>query len=133
MQDFSSEFQFSASRSGGPGGQNVNKVSTKVELRFDIHGSLLLSEDEKALLISKLVNKINSIGELIIVSQSERSQLKNREKTVEKFYILLEKAFTPAKKRKKSKPTQTSIEKRLKTKQIVAKKKVERKNPDLEH
>jgi ribosome-associated protein len=117
-RDFKSEFIFSASRSRGPGGQNVNKVSTKVELRFNIRASALLDETEKQVLFDKLSNKINSNGELIIVSQSERSQLKNKEKATERFYQILNKALTPRKKRLPTSPTRASKEKRLEEKRI---------------
>jgi len=126
-RDFSSEFRFSASRSSGPGGQNINKVSTKVELRFDIPGSSLLTPEEKKSILTLLKNKINSEGILIIVAQSERSQLKNKEKTIGRFYALLKKALTPKKKRRPSKPTPASKEKRLEEKRIVSEKKTRRK------
>src|SRR5687768_10783608 len=83
------EFVFSASRSGGAGGQNVNKVSTKVELRFHIQDSKVLSEDDKILLTEKLSNKINNEGYLILTSQEERSQLGNKERVVKKFFLLV--------------------------------------------
>lgn len=127
---FERELVFTSSRSSGPGGQHVNKVSTKVELRFHIPNSGLLNDEEKDILLIKLKNKINSEGELIIVSQDERSQLKNKEKAIEKFYDLLQKALTPPKKRKPTKPTQASKEKRLEEKRIIADKKEKRKPPD---
>ena len=126
-RDFSSEFQFLASRSGGPGGQNVNKVNTKVELRFNIQFSQLLSDNEKQLILSKLSNKINAEGELIIVAQSERSQLKNKEKVVERFYLWLAKAFHVPQKRVKTNPTRQSVEKRLNDKKMASLKKQDRK------
>jgi ribosome-associated protein len=126
-RDFSREFLFSASRSGGPGGQNVNKVSTKVELRFNIPNSILLIEKEKEILLIRLQKKINSEGFLIIVSQSERSQLKNKEKTIEKFYTLLKKSLTPKKKRKPTRPNAAAKEKRLEEKRMKAEKKARRK------
>ena len=119
---FSREFLFSASRSSGPGGQNVNKVSTKVELRFDIPHSILLTEEEKEILLTQLQKKINSEGILIIVSQSERSQLKNKEKTIEKFYTLLQKSLAPKKKRKPTKPNAVAKEKRLEEKKMNSEK-----------
>jgi ribosome-associated protein len=126
-RDFTREFIFNASRSSGPGGQNVNKVSTKVELRFNIPDSILLLEEEKQILLIRLTNKINSEGFLIIVSQSERSQLKNKERTIEKFYLLISKSLTPVKKRKHTKPGMAAKEKRLEDKKLNAEKKLRRK------
>jgi ribosome-associated protein len=129
-RDFSAEFTFTASRSSGPGGQHVNKVSTRIELRFDVGRSALLTDEEKEIIREKLAGKINNEGELIIVSQSKRSQLQNRERSVEKFYILLEKALKPKKKRKPTKPSRVSKEKRLEEKRIIAGKKSLRKKVD---
>jgi ribosome-associated protein len=126
-RDFTQELIFTASRSSGAGGQNVNKVNTKVELRFIINTSLLLTDDEKQIILKKLSSKISQEGELIIVSQTERSQLKNKNKSIEKFYLLIEKALTPRKKRKPTKPTAASKEKRLEKKRILADKKISRK------
>jgi ribosome-associated protein len=126
-RDFSPEFTFTASRSSGPGGQNVNKVSSRVELRFDVNGSLLLTQEEKEIILVKLYNKINSAGELMLVAQKDRSQLKNKEKVVEKFYSLLNKALTPVKIRKPTKPSRAAKEKRLEEKLIHAEKKQRRK------
>lgn len=126
-RDFSPEFMFSASRSSGPGGQHVNKVSTKVELRFHVMNSAILSKEEKNLLQEKLVNRITNEGELVLVSQSERSQLKNKEAVIGKFYRLITKALTPRKKRKTTYPPVESVEKRLEEKRIRAEKKEQRK------
>ena len=131
-EKFEREILFSASRSSGPGGQHVNKVSTKVELRFHIPNSELLSEEEKAILLHKLKNKINKDGELIIVSQEERSQIKNKEAAIEKFIIILMEALTPIKERKATKPTRASLEKRLEEKRLVSEKKNQRKKPGIE-
>jgi ribosome-associated protein len=130
-RNFQDEFVFQASRSGGPGGQNVNKVSSKVELRFHVANSGLLNEEEKTIIAEKLVNKINNSGELILVSQTERSQLQNKEKVIEKFYVLIGRALTPRKKRLKTKPTKASVEKRLESKRVQAKIKNNRKEIDL--
>jgi ribosome-associated protein len=126
-RDFSAEFTFTASRSSGPGGQNVNKVSSKIELRFNVPESNLLTEEEKEIIQTKLAAKINSEGELILVAQSERSQLMNKEKVTEKFYLLLTKALTPVKKRKPTKPSRAAREKRLEEKRILSEKKERRK------
>jgi len=116
IRKLENEFIFSASRSGGPGGQNVNKVSTKIELRFNISVSSGFSEDEKELILRKLKNKINKDGELLIVSQTERSQLLNKQAAIEKFYLLISKALTIPKSRKATRPTFTSKLKRLEEK-----------------
>ena len=126
-RDFSPEFTITASRSSGPGGQNVNKVSTKVELRFSIMQSTLLTEEEKEIIQTNLSAKINSEGEIVLVSQSERSQLMNKEKAIEKFYALVNKALTPVKKRKPTKPSLAAKEKRLEEKRILSEKKERRK------
>jgi len=131
-RDFYSEFKFSTSRSSGPGGQNVNKVSSKVELRFNVVESMLLVDQEKEILLIVLANKINNEKELIIVSQSERSQLANKEKVIEKFYSLISKALTPQKKRKPTKPSKRAIEKRIESKKIQSFKKSTRKQIDID-
>jgi ribosome-associated protein len=113
QRNFESEFIFSTSRSGGPGGQNVNKVNTKVELRFNVLTTLLLIDSEKELIFTKLKNRINNENELILVSQTERSQLMNKNAVVEKFYELISKALTLAAKRKATRPTLSSKFKRL--------------------
>lgn len=115
-RNFEREFVYSTSRSGGPGGQNVNKVSTKVELRLSLLLTSLFSETEKELIFKKLKNKINKEGELLLVSQSERTQLMNKKVVTEKFYELVSKALTIPVKRRVTKPTVTSKFKRLEEK-----------------
>jgi ribosome-associated protein len=129
-KDFTPEFTFITSRSGGPGGQNVNKVSTKVMLCFHVNDSELLTEDEKELINLKLANKINVEGVLQITSQSERTQLANKERCIEKFYVLIKQALTIAKKRKRTKPSKTAVQKRLDEKKKQAEKKQSRKKVD---
>lgn len=124
------EFVFKTSRSGGKGGQNVNKVSTKVELVFDIVNSALLDDDQKKSLFEKLYNRISKEGVLSVISQAERSQLKNKELAIEKFYELLAKAFYVPKKRKPSKPSKAAKEKRLKEKKKRGERKVNRRKDD---
>jgi ribosome-associated protein len=120
IPDLSSEFQFLTSRSSGPGGQNVNKVNSKVELRFDVQNSSLLSDDQKDILLKKLATKITSEGILSVISQRDRSQLVNKEDAIEKLYLLIEKALKPVKPRKNTRPTKGSVERRLTTKRIKA-------------
>lgn len=131
IKDFKDELIISASRSSGPGGQNVNKVNTKVEVRLNIAGSYLLSDDEKALVFEKLANKINKQGELIVTSQSERTQLQNKEKAIEKLNLLIANALKIEKVRKKSKIPKFLKEKRLKDKKLKSEKKDKRKPPEL--
>jgi ribosome-associated protein len=107
------EFIFLTSRSSGPGGQNVNKVNTKVEIRFNIRLSACLSPSEKELVCKKLKNRINSAGELVVRSQSERTQLSNRKKAVEKILTLISDALIEKPKRKPTVPTKRSQAKRL--------------------
>jgi ribosome-associated protein len=130
-RDFSSELDFTTSRSSGPGGQNVNKVNTKVTLRFDIDASQQLNEQEKDTLKEQLANKISNDAVLIIASEATRSQLKNKEDTISKFYGLLKKTFQVRKKRKRTKPGKSAIEKRLKEKQKQSEKKQYRQKGDF--
>jgi ribosome-associated protein len=126
------EFMFLTSRSGGPGGQNVNKVSTKVELRFNISVTRLLSEDEKCLILKKLKNKINKESDLILVSQSERTQLLNKQHVIEKFFDLVAKALTIPVKRRATRPTLSSKLKRVETKKLRGQVKMTRRKFDPE-
>ncbi len=121
------ELQFQASRSSGAGGQHVNKVSSKIELRFNIVDSSALSEDEKNLLLDKLQAKLNKNNELILTCQESRSQHKNKEIVVSKLFVLLKKSLHIPKKRKPTKPNKQAIKKRLEKKAKQALKKENRK------
>jgi ribosome-associated protein len=121
------EVIYKASRSGGKGGQNVNKVSTKVELYFNVYDSLSISYEEKITLLNKLSNRIDKTGVLKLDSQTERSQFQNKQIVSEKFIRLLNDALIKPKKRLKTKPTAGSKEKRIGTKKIVSTRKTMRR------
>ncbi len=117
------------SRSSGPGGQNVNKVNTKVEIRFNINDSTNLTEAEKDLIHVGLKNRISSSGILIIRSQSERNQLRNRERAISKLFLLLSEALSEDPERVPTGPTRGSVEKRLNAKRKRGYIKKDRKLP----
>ncbi|WP_051719810.1 alternative ribosome rescue aminoacyl-tRNA hydrolase ArfB [Anditalea andensis] len=116
-----SEMDFEVSRSSGPGGQNVNKVNSRVTLRFNVTGSVLLDDQEKAVLFKKL--SLTASGDLLISSQASRSQLKNKEACKERFYDILREAFKKKKVRRVTRPTKSSQRKRLDEKKKQGEKK----------
>lgn len=123
----SSELSYSASKSSGPGGQNVNKVNTKVTLLFDVKNSQLINEYQRRVVFEKLSARINKEGILAISAQNKRSQLQNKEVALKKLDKLLAKAFTIKKLRKVTKPSKAAINKRLDAKKRLSEKKRFRK------
>lgn len=123
------ELSLGTSRSSGPGGQNVNKVNSKVTLRFDIPGSRILTDDEKATLLSRLASRLTRDGILVVTAQDKRSQIQNREDVLRKFDKLLARAFTKRKPRKATKPTKASKEARRTSKKLHSEKKRRRSAP----
>jgi ribosome-associated protein len=127
------ELQFKAVRSSGAGGQHVNKVSSKVALTFDLNSSEALSEDEKERIVLKLSNRLTKENILLLQSDESRSQHKNKEIVIDRFLNLLEYALKIPKKRKKTKPSKSAVERRLKSKLRTAQKKALRRKNDLQH
>jgi ribosome-associated protein len=117
------EITFTTSRSSGPGGQNVNKVNTRVTLWFDVAQSQVLTEEEKQMILKKLATKLTTEGVLQLISQDKRSQLQNKEAAVDKFEKLLAQAFLMKKARKATKPSKGAVQKRIKKKKQHSEKK----------
>jgi ribosome-associated protein len=120
------EFQWSFARSSGPGGQNVNKTNTLAILDWNIRESQSLTEEQKKLALEKLINTLTNSGHIQIRSQVHRSQDSNQDDCIKKLYALLQKAISRPKKRISTKPTRSSVRRRLSTKTKHAEKKSQR-------
>jgi ribosome-associated protein len=127
MIDVSSEVKLQTTRSGGKGGQNVNKVETAVIAFFDVMGSQLLTEEQKGVIQHKLANRINSEGQLVVKAQMHRTQLSNKEEAVKKINELITEALKKKKLRIATKPSKASKERRLETKKRFSEKKESRR------
>lgn len=130
-RDFSGELRFRFSRSSGPGGQNVNKVSTRVEAIFSIESSALLSGIEKMRLYQNLSSKISSDGDLVVVSQDSRSQLQNKTNAIDKLNLLINRSIVPVKKRIATKPSRAAKLRRMEHKKRLGLKKINRRKPPI--
>jgi ribosome-associated protein len=126
------ELKFKAVRSGGAGGQHVNKVSSKIELTFDLENSASFTEEEKALLIQKLKSKLTKENILLLQCDESRSQHKNKEIAIDRFLNIISGGLKVQKPRKETKPSKSSILKRLEKKKKQAFKKVLRNKSNFE-
>lgn len=126
------ELSFKAIRSGGPGGQHVNKTASKVEVSFNLNASQALSEREKESLRHKISSKISSEGIITLQCSETRSQHRNKAIVIERLVGVLQENLKVAKRRKKTKPSKGAIERRLKSKKENAFKKANRKPPKID-
>ena len=125
------ELMFEFARSGGPGGQKVNKTETKVTVRWNVDKSKAFDDVQKARIRDLLHHRINKHGELMLSSEEERSQIRNRQIVIERLNEMVGGAIIPPKVRKPTKPSRAAREKRLEGKKRVSQKKASRKRPDI--
>jgi ribosome-associated protein len=126
------ELNFKATRSSGAGGQHVNKVSSKIELFFDVENSAEFSEEQKKLLLKNLVTRLTKENILLLTCDESRSQHKNKELVIKRFLEIITQGLIIPKKRKPTKPSKSSIRKKAENKKKTSFKKVLRKKPKLE-
>ncbi len=126
------ELSFKAIRSSGSGGQHVNKVSSKVELHFFIENSIILTDFQKQILLKSLKTRLTKDNELVLQCDESRSQHKNKELVIKRFFELIKKGLIVPKKRRPTKIPKSVIRKRLKSKKIRSERKENRKKPDLD-
>lgn len=126
-----SELEFKAVRSSGPGGQNVNKVASKVVLTFDLANSKALTDEEKLRIETKLSNRLTTDNSLILSSSEDRSQLKNKEIVIQRFLELIERSLVIPKIRKPTKVPKSAVRKRLHEKKSHSQIKFQRKRPNI--
>lgn len=126
------ELQFKAVRSSGAGGQNVNKVASKVELTFDVDASSGLSDDEKELLKVSIGNRLTKENMLLLQCEESRSQHKNKELVIQRFFEVVEEGLIVQKERIATKTPKKVTRKRLKSKRKTSEKKTNRKPPEIE-
>ncbi|WP_237276550.1 alternative ribosome rescue aminoacyl-tRNA hydrolase ArfB [Tenacibaculum ovolyticum] len=126
------ELKFKAIRSSGAGGQHVNKVSSKIELTFDLENSKELSENQKEILLKKLTNRLTKDNILILFSDETRSQHKNKELAIKRFLEIITQGLKRQKIRRVTKPSKSSVRKKAENKKRQASKKLLRKKPSLE-
>jgi ribosome-associated protein len=126
-----SELKFKAVRSGGAGGQHVNKVSTKVLLSWNLNDSKALSDEERERISGKLDKKLNADGSFQLTCDEDRSQSKNKQTAIERFLAIIDKALTIPKSRKATKVPKAAVEQRLKEKKVQGEVKQGRRKPDV--
>lgn len=131
-ENITKELHFKGIRSSGAGGQHVNKVSSKIELTFDLGNSISLSDEEKMILKLKLSSKLTKENMLILFSDETRSQHRNKEIAIKRFLQLLQTNLIRPKKRRPTKPTKTSVKRKAETKKRTSVKKALRKKPKLD-
>ena len=132
IENLTKELSFKAVRSGGSGGQHVNKVSSKIELTFDIENSKILKEEQKILLLKNLSSRLTKENVLILFCDESRSQHKNKEIVIERFLKIIKNGLTIPKRRKPTKVSKSAIRKRLEKKKKLAFKKTLRQKPKLD-